>query len=285
MYMQKSHLARKTTALLSAIAASSFLSLPVLAGNPVGTTNTGTTQAQTPSNVDPSQCVPSNQANQPSTTAAPDATAPAAAELPNQSDPRAGISPSGQTVPSADQTAGNSTTTPGTNASTIQSRDAADSNRQFASEAQGSAYGDVLSQGGATAGGFASQQVLTANNPGAYRSTSSRITSNQERPNYNNSTSNSGASTSGNVGSTVNSSGSMRSDTGNQSNQSSRATASTTIALCPSGTTPRSAAPSTRQAPSQPNLDTQSSSQQMSPQQPGNETRQSPADDNSGRTR
>ncbi|MBW4471827.1 MAG: hypothetical protein KME45_15655 [Stenomitos rutilans HA7619-LM2] len=284
MNMQKNHLARKTTALLSAIAASSFLGLPALAGSSVGMTNTGIDLAQTPSNIDQSQCIPSNQANQPSTTATPDASAPAAAQLPNQSDPRTGISSSDQTVSSSSQTSGNAANTPSTNASAVQAADSANTNRQTSSYNQGSAYGDVLSQGGATTGGFARQQVLAANNPDDYRMVSSRISSNEERSNYR-----SGASLNGNMGSTMSSNDSTRSTTGNQPyNQSSSSAASTTIALCPNGvTSPQSVTPSTRQAPSQPNLDTQpSSSQQVSPQQPtGNETRQSPADDNSGRTR
>lgn len=271
MNMQKRHLTRKTTALLSAIAASGLLGLPALAGNPASVTNAGTNQAQAPSNVD-SQCIPSNQANQPSTTAAPDASAPAAAQLPNQSDPRTGTAPSNQTVSPGNQTADNSTSVPSTNASAVQARDAADTSRQAASYEQGNAYGNVLSQGGATAGGFASQQVLAANNPDAYRSVSSRISSNEQRPNYS-----SGTGVTG-MGSTPTSTDSTRSTTGTQPySQSSRATASTTIALCPSGTTPQSTAPSTRQAPSQPSLNAQpSSSEQASPQQTtGNETRPS----------
>ncbi|MBW4692562.1 MAG: hypothetical protein KME27_12435 [Lyngbya sp. HA4199-MV5] len=282
MTMQKRLLAQKTTALLSAIAASSLLGLPALAGNPAGATNAGSNQAQAPSNVDQPQCVPSNQANQPSTTATPDASAPAAAQLPNQSDPRAGISPSDQTVSPSNQTTSPSNQT--TSASGVQPVDTGDASRQTASYNRGGSYGDVLSQGGATAGGFASQQVSAANNPSAYQSSSSRISSNEKRPNYGNSS----AGMDGNMSSTMRSNDSMRSTTGSQPyNQSSRATASTTIALCPNGTTPQSATPSTRQAPSQPTLDAQPSpSQQTSPQQPsGNETRQSPADDNGGRTR
>ncbi|XGV99143.1 MAG: hypothetical protein ACAF41_09415 [Leptolyngbya sp. BL-A-14] len=275
MNMQPRHLARRTTALLSTIAASGLLGLPALAGGlPVGPTNTNNSQAQAPSSSDQMQCVPGTQANAPSATAAPDASASSAAQLPNQSDPRAGLSPSNQTVVSS----ANSDST--NSASNVPMSGSYTSSGNNNSSDQNRSYGNVLAQGGATSGGFASQQVWAANNPDAYRTVSSRISSNEERPNFI-------GTTAGSMGSGTSASSSMSSSATSQPySQSSQSTTSTTIAQCPNGMTPQSTTPSMRQAPGQDGSSSQPSMQQSSPQPTtGNQTPQSPADDNSGRTR
>lgn len=282
MNKQTSHMARRTTALLGAIAASSFLSLPALAGVPTNNdANTGGNQAQAPVSLDQTQCMPTSQSNVPSTTAMPEASAPTAAQLPNQSDPRAGTSLPGQTVTSRPNDSMTSASrvemsnSSNTSSNTSSQPTAYDQNRS-------SSDGNVLAQGGATSGGFASRQVSAASNPEAYRTVSSRYSSNQERPNYG------GNSTSmtGKADAMMNTNESMRSDltnhpymsspqaTGNTTMASSQVTGTTTIARCPTEmTTPQSTMPQMRQSPGQSNSGTQSSPQ-MSPQQPtGSETR------------
>lgn len=252
MNMQKNHTARKATALLSAIAASSLLGLPALAGGSVGDANKGREQAQSYPNQ--MQCAPTTQSNLPSTTAAPDASAPAAAQLPNQSDPRAGLSPSDQT-----QTANRKPVESSTSASSVQM------NKPSNTSSQNTSFNNVLAQGGVTAGGFASRQVSAANNPEAYRMVNSRYGSNQERPNNYKSD----AGMTGNMGSTMSANESMRSDAMNQpSSQSSRMTG-TTIAQCPGVMMmPQSTTtPDMRQTPSQPNAGNRINNQQTLPQQ------------------
>jgi hypothetical protein len=283
MTTQHHHLARKATALLSAIAASSLLGLPALAGGLSGNATSAGEQAQTPSGSDQTQCTPVNQSSN-APTATPDASANGAAQLPNQADPRAGATPSEQ----ASRTDGSTA-----NTSSMQMNDAANA------RSQNSAYRDVLSQGGATSGGFASQQVAMANNPDGYRTASSRYSSNDPRANdgnYRNSdnTASSNAMSNNAMGNTsagMNSSDSLRSDSMRQpSSQSSRMTTGTMIAQCPSGTVPRSATPENRQAtpenrqaPDQPNPGMQTSPQPTDPQM--RQAPQAPADDNGSRTR
>jgi hypothetical protein len=277
MTTQHNHLARKATALLSAIAASGLLGLPALAGGLSGNAPSAGRQAQTPSGPDQTQCTPINQSSN-APTATPDASANGAAQLPNQADPRAGVTPSDQASSRID---GSTAST-----SSIQMNDASNA------RSQNSAYRDVLSQGGATSGGFASQQVAMANNPDGYRTASSRYSSNDPRANYgnyrnsDNTASNNamGNNAMGNTSAGMNSSDSMRSDSMRQSSsQSSRMTTGTTIARCPEGMMPRSTTPESRQAPGQPNPGMQTSPQPTDPQM--RQAPQAPADDNGSRTR
>jgi len=219
MNMQKNHTARKATALLSAIAASSLLGLPAFAGGSVGDANQGREQTQAPSRPSQMQCASTTRSSS-SITATPDASALASAQLPNQADPRAGLSPSNQT-----QTANRSSVESTTSASSVKV------NQPSNTSSQKTSFNDVLAQGGATAGGFASRQVSAANNPEAYRMVNSRYGSNQERPNdYK-----SDAGMTGNMGSTMSANESMRSDAMNQPSIQSSQMTGTMIAQCPGG--------------------------------------------------
>lgn len=294
-------LAKKATALFSAIAASSLLGLPALAGGRTDANTAPANQTQaTPSSVQ-AQCIPDTQSNLPATTATPDASAPGASQLPNQADPRTGLSSSGQTVTQSagDPTASVSSGQPVTSSTDLSNnRNGAgsygdalaqggvtagglanqqvtaasnpDANRNASSsQYQVSGYGNVLSQGGATAGGFASQQVGAANNPDANRTVSSRYSSNEVRINTNNRDERGRTAT-------VVTSGSTRADAINQSlNQSSRSMTGTTIAQCPPGAVLRSPTPEMRRSLDQPSQDTQIAPQSTDPQ-----LRQSPADTN-----
>ncbi|WP_181357443.1 hypothetical protein [Stenomitos frigidus] len=280
MSTQPNHFARKTTALLSAIAASSLLGLPALAG---GLSTTTDRQAQAQSSPDQMQCMPMTQSNNPSSTATPDASATGAAQVPNQADPRTGTASADQAASSDPTMSSRMDSSAGTSSMQTSAPD---------TRSERSAYGDVLSQGGATAGGFASQQVAAANNPDGYKSVSSRYTSNDPRANYmsNAATMRSDSMRSDSMRSDLMRSDLMRSDSMSQpSRQSSRMTTGTTIARCPEGMMPRSSTPELRQAPGQPNPGMQMSPQptnpQAAPQRPDSQTRQSPADDNGGRAR
>lgn len=231
MNTQKSQtLMGRATAILSAIAASSLLGLPALAGGLSGNANKLGGQAQAPASPDQMQCLPTTQSSRPSGMVAPDASAPGAAQLPNQADPRTGTVPSDQTVSSRTDVSTADT-------STVQTTQPSNT------RSEGRTHGDVLAQGGATAGGFASQQVAAANNPEAYKMASSRYSSNELRTNN----ANGGTAMMRNASAARNADDSMRSNTMSQpSNQSSQTTTDMTIAQCPSEMMPRSSMPESR---------------------------------------
>lgn len=234
MNMKRSQsLARKATALLSAIAASSLLGLPALAGgkNDAGNMPTAQSPATQSQTTDSSQmqCVPNAQSSLPSTTATPDAAAPSASQTPNQADPRAGLSqPDQMTQRTETQSASDMRmVAPNMNVSNDRS--------------QSASYGDVLAQGGVTTGGFASQKLAMSRNSNANRDMSDRYNSNQA------SMSTDRSSMTGNASATM-SADSMMSQ---PSNSSSRSMTGTTIAQCPPGMTPGASQSEMRQSPAQ----------------------------------
>ena len=163
MKMQQ-NLAKKTTALLSAVAASSLLGLPALAQmTPNSNQNTQPNSSQ-----NSSECVPIvSQSGTPSSTlgSAADASQPGVRSFPNQADPRAGAILPGTNQSSIGGPVDNQSQS---NAQTIDynSRSQAynnSSNGQFSSYGnQSNRSGDVLSFGGSTNGGHAREIVEAA---------------------------------------------------------------------------------------------------------------------------
>lgn len=166
------HLIRRATALLGAIAASSFLGLPALAGGVIKGTS-ATEQAQNPSSTMPSvQCasMSTSMATQSSPSerattldATPDASKPGADQVPNQADPRAGNTAADQPVNRTvnQMSDGSRTQMMG---SSYQMTSQMTSNRPTSA-----VYGNILGRGGVTAGGFANQRFVSANTPDAIR--------------------------------------------------------------------------------------------------------------------
>lgn len=255
----KRNLAKKATAVLSAIAASSFLGLPALAQLDSNSGNNQTPYSQAPYRSDSGECVPisgnqasnsvsnTNVTNRDARVNGADAITRGSAQyegsqinqlgndasqtgtsvFPNQSDPRTG---SGMTQTPVEGVGGpidssNAREIPTTSTNNNQINDRSQGNYESQNRdgdlADSVTFGNVLASGGATTGGFARQLVESASDTDNYPTLSQQ----------------SGYTTSYNTGSTVGSNRDSNSSFSQNTSSMSSTRSSSTMNSTPAGIT------------------------------------------------